>query len=110
MSSVYPSMLFPLLAAGAGAVGLNYQATRELDGTVGQRRLPPMWGAFMLGAVTGLWLGVSFSPSINSAFTFMEKWLGIVTPQIEQDETSSEDEEVNRKKRKTKKQYFDVEL
>lgn len=97
-------MLFPLLAAGAGAVGLNYQATKELDGAAGQRKLPPMWGAFLLGAVTGLWLGVSFSPSINTAFSFMEKWFGIVTPELEQADTSSDDEQVNRKRRKAKKQ------
>lgn len=95
-------MLWPLIAASAGAVGLNYQATKDLDGS-GQKRTLPFWPAFALGAVTGLWIGVSFGSHISSGFGFVEKWFGVLTPAPE-DETSSDEEEKNRKRKKSKKQ------
>ena len=97
-------MLWPLIAAGAGAVGLNYQAAKDLDNSgSGQKRLRPFWPAFILGAVSGLWIGVSFSSSISASFTFIERWFGIV-PQVKDEDTSS-DEEVDKiqKRRKNKK-------
>ena len=83
-------MLWPLIAAGAGAVGLNYQAAKDLDTSgSGQKRLGSFWPAFILGAVSGLWIGVSFSSSISASFTFIERWFGIV-PQVKEEDTSSE--------------------
>ena len=94
-------MIWPIVAAGAGAVGLNYRASKELD--EGRSGLPSIWGALLLGTVTGLWIGVSFSPNINSTFSFMERWFGVVRPEIEDDTSSDEDDTRRRRKSEKKK-------
>ena len=106
-SCSFTAMLLPLIAASAGAVGLNYQATKELDGS--SRRLPPFWPAFVLGAVTGLWIGVSFSSTISSTLNFVEKWMGFSTvlPTTVEDEdreaTSSDEDDKGRRRRRARK-------
>ena len=99
-------MIWPLIAASAGAVGLNYQASKELDTSISRAgRWQSFWPAFALGAVTGLWLGVSFAPQITGGFAFADKWFGwtsAATPQAsdEEEETSSEEEIAARKRKK----------
>ena len=93
-------MIWPLIAASAGAVGLNYQASKDLEAP-SKNRSQSMWPVFALGAVTGLWIGVSFAQQINGSFAFAEKWIGWYKSRPDsEDETSSEEEQETRKKRK----------
>ena len=95
-------MIWPLIAASAGAVGLNYQAAKDLDGAPG-KRISPFWTTFALGAVTGLWIGVSFSTNICSAFSFLETVFGNQKPTEEETVSDTESEDLKtRKKRKQK--------
>ena len=95
-------MIWPLLAASASAVGLNYQASRDLDITTDKKS--PAWPLFALGALTGLWFGVSFSGQIKSTFSFIDVWIGLAKPKvIEDSDTSSEDEDTEARKKRKKK-------
>ena len=63
-------VLWPLAIGTASLLGLNWQASRELAsdlGDSGQRRRPIPWLLVLLGAVGGLWIGVTWAPQIKKA-------------------------------------------
>ncbi len=99
-------MIWPLLAASAGAVGMNYQASKELEIPSKGVRNQAFWAVFALGAFTGVWVGVTFAPQISSIFGFADTFFATPKTAIStsDDETSSDEEEYEsrRKKRKSR--------
>eukprot|EP00746_Dinoflagellata_sp_MGD_P007854 gnl/MRDRNA2_/MRDRNA2_115628_c0_seq1.p1 gnl/MRDRNA2_/MRDRNA2_115628_c0~~gnl/MRDRNA2_/MRDRNA2_115628_c0_seq1.p1 ORF type:complete len:123 (+),score=23.32 gnl/MRDRNA2_/MRDRNA2_115628_c0_seq1:59-427(+) len=67
--------MLPLLVLGA--LGLNYQAARELDEvstTLDKNRRPltDFWGGICIGLVIGLWVGVNQKDRILAGMSMLE--------------------------------------
>ena len=106
-------VLWPLAIGTASLLGLNWQASRDLGDlstdVQGTRRGMAMqpWLLFLLGAASGLWIGVTWSSQIKKTFAVLNVLLSSTTNDKADDDQeatdSEEDEEQEELRLKRKK-------
>ncbi len=69
-------MLWPIALGTAGLVGLNWQASRELGQTAEHTKTYSPWMLALLGAASGLCIGVAWGSEIKHTCSFLSLWLG----------------------------------
>ena len=101
-------MLWPLLITTGGLIGLNYKTSQNLstassiaEASAINRRV---WLMFILGSLTGVWLGVTFAIPISKTLSFIQWFTS--NPNINEQSDESTDEKENYQRRKRNSNFF----